>query len=479
MQLEEIVGAAVMEDGRTEFKAQLDRENIVGWLKTVAGFANAAGGTLYIGVEDRTHKLIGFDRTAADKERNYFNNKVNEHIVPRPPLCIEFLSYPARDTQRFVLRVSVAVSPVRPVLLKYKGMPAIYMRREGFTNGATYEEIRAMSLASADTPFDTLPTDQPYRREDFGELLSFFAAHNEGQELSDKALRSLGFFDADGMLASGAALFADAYEGRKTAMTCSVFSGLTRGSERIVAVNHFQGNLTRAIGYACEFVAQRMNHGILKCADGRIDLPAYPPRAILEGVVNAIAHRDYYLDGTQIQIDMFRDRLEISSPGSFYQGAPIKKTYDLSSIISKRRNALICGVLVRCKVMEAAGTGFDKIAEEYAKKDLAHKPYIFSASDHFTLVLPDLTYAAGVASQEETLEYAPIQHGTQHDRAVLSYCLTAAHTAAEIAAYLGVSNSSYLRQKILGNLVAQGYLRAQKHGRRQIYLTDRAHVRRN
>lgn len=47
----------------------------------------------------------------------------------------------------------------------------------------------------------------------------------------------------------------------------------------------------------------------------------------------------------------------------------IGKTYDLSGIISKRRNELIAGVLVACNVMEAAGTGFDKIAEEYASVD--------------------------------------------------------------------------------------------------------------
>lgn len=37
-------------------------------------------------------------------------------------------------------------------------------------------------------------------------------------------------------------------------------------------------------------------------------------------VINAVAHRDYFLDGTQIQIDMFKDRLEILSPGGFYRG---------------------------------------------------------------------------------------------------------------------------------------------------------------
>lgn len=55
----------------------------------------------------------------------------------------------------------------------------------------------------------------------------------------------------------------------------------------------------------------------------------------------AVAHRDYYLDGTQIQVDMFKDRLEISSPGGFYRGEKSGKTYNLSGIISKRRNGNI------------------------------------------------------------------------------------------------------------------------------------------
>ena len=39
--------------------------------------------------------------------------------------------------------------------------------------------------------------------------------------------------------------------------------------------------------------------------------------------------------------------------------------YDLMSIISKRRNKLISDILVKCNVMEAAGTGFEKIVREY------------------------------------------------------------------------------------------------------------------
>ena len=120
-----------------------------------------------------------------------------------------------------------------------------------------------------------------------------------------------------------------------------------------------------------------MNHSIIKLENTRLNIDAYPARALFEGVVNAVAHRDYYLDGTQIQVELFKDRLEISSPGGFYRGEKLGKTYDLTRIISKRRNELIAGILVACNVMEASGTGFDKIVEEYASADDAHRPYIF------------------------------------------------------------------------------------------------------
>ena len=82
MYLEQLVDISTMEDLNMECKARLNRNDIVGWIKTVAGFANAEGGSLFIGVEDKTNKLIGFSRKDADNERNYFNNLVNEHVFP-------------------------------------------------------------------------------------------------------------------------------------------------------------------------------------------------------------------------------------------------------------------------------------------------------------------------------------------------------------------------------------------------------------
>ncbi len=128
------------------------------------------------------------------------------------------------------------------------------------------------------------------------------------------------------------------------------------------------------------------------------------------------------MDGTQIQLSIFRDRLEIISPGGFFQREKIQKTYDLSSIISKRRNELICNVLVKCNAMEASGTGFEKIEEACLSADERHKPYICTESDHFKLVLPDLTCEAGTQDNDiPAVEFIPVADGTKHDKAVLGY----------------------------------------------------------
>ena len=477
MFLEEIIKGSGFETREMECKQVLNRDNIEGWIKTIAGFANAEGGTMYIGVDDKTGKLIGFDRKQADNERNYFNNQVNEHLSPRPPYRIDFISYKGREKELFIIAVKVERSPVRPVIVKYKNVPSIYMRREGFTNGATYEEIIDMSIKSQNTSFDTLMSDRVYKRDDFSKLFKFHDEHSKGKKLTDKALTSLGFFDENGKLANGAVMFSDDYSDSKTEVMCSAFSGFNKGSERIVTVNKFSGCLTDTIEYMQDFVTQRMNHTMVKESSSRVNIDAYPARALFEGIINAVAHRDYFLDGTQIQVDMFRDRLEISSPGSFFQSTKIEKTYDLSSIMSKRRNELICGILVSCNVMEAAGTGFDKIVEDYSKADEKHRPYIYSTSDHFTLVLPDLTYDGGVkAEPTENLIYVPVPNGSKYDEKILSFCYNNAKTAAEISEYLGMSDSSYFRRKFLNNLVENDYLILSGEGRTKYYKTNQDNV---
>ena len=471
--LEDIVDTDKYESFKMETKARLNREDIVGWLKTIPGFANAKGGVMYIGVEDKTNKLIGFDRIAADNERIFFTNQINEHIYPYPPIDIEFIPYMNNGKELCIIKVTVHESPVKPILLKYKGLYGIFMHRGGYTNEADYEEMTNMFVSNRDTQFDTTDTGVEYNRSSFSKLLGYYSEYNEGRELSDKELKSVHFFNNKNMLKNGALLFMDTYNGERTAVQCSIFSGFTRGADRVVTAKKYEGNIIDAVEFAITFIEQRMNHTYIKLPRGRENLDAFPERALFEGVVNAFAHRNYFLLGTQIQIDMFRDRLEISSPGGFYQGEPIEKTYNLSQYLSTRRNSLITDIFVMCNMMEARGTGFDKIIEAYAGADARHKPFIYSSSSSFNLVLPDLTYDDGVDTGIlPVIDFISLEKVSDYDRKILTYCHYGVQKPNDIASYIGISDSSYFRKQILGGLVAKGYLIEEKDKNRRKYRTN-------
>jgi predicted HTH transcriptional regulator len=89
----------------------------------------------------------------------------------------------------------------------------------------------------------------------------------------------------------------------------------------------------------------------------RIDIPEYPYEAIREGVINAIAHRDYFRHGAPIMVSIFDDRVEIGSPGGLLPGLNINKLegHHVS------RNKKICEIFHETKDMEKFGTGISKM----------------------------------------------------------------------------------------------------------------------
>ena len=52
----------------------------------------------------------------------------------------------------------------------------------------------------------------------------------------------------------------------------------------------------------------------------RQEIPEIPFGALREVVINAVVHRDYFKKGSNIQVEIFDDRVEISSPGSLPRG---------------------------------------------------------------------------------------------------------------------------------------------------------------
>ena len=105
------------------------------------------------------------------------------------------------------------------------------------------------------------------------------------------------------------------------------------------------GPLDVQIGDACKFVARNQRVAAEKTI-GRHDIPQYDLGAVFEGVVNAVAHRDYSIYGSKIRLHMFSDRLELYSPGTL----PNTLTVDALAYRQATRNERVAGLLARCPV---------------------------------------------------------------------------------------------------------------------------------
>lgn len=477
MLIENLIPDTNLETKDTEFKGIIEEgkkadgsHKEIGWLKTLAAFANTDGGSLYVGGEDGSHKVVALDHKTADRMIRMVHRQIRDRLDPGIDYDISSIPVPDTSPIRYVLRITVKKSRQIPVTIHDSGMLGIYVRNYGQTEAATSEQIRDMILLSENIPYDTPFTDVIFRQKDFSHM--FRTAAERGVSITDKALISIGFMSEERYLSKGALLFRDGCMDHITRLTMSLWPDFNKGSDVVLANKIYEGDLTGLIQTALSFVGEHSANGYRKEPDGRTSYIAYPERSVMEGIVNAVAHRNYFISGTQIEVNIFRDRLEITSPGSLLGVRRLSREKNIASIIPRRRNEVICSTLSLLNFMEEKGSGFDKIESDYAGLDENHKPYVSCDDSSFTLTLPDMTYTAGVSS--DALDEIPDVYvlGTlpgKNDLSILAYCYNASHSVTEIAGYLGITPSTYFRRNTISRLVNDGFLIKREKGRKAEY----------
>ncbi|MBP5216859.1 MAG: putative DNA binding domain-containing protein [Bacilli bacterium] len=459
-----------------EAKAILS-DDIQSWVKTIAGFANAKGGTLYIGVKNGSFELVGFEHDEVDGIVNAFINEANNHLTPYIRPYFRYISYLNRGKMRYIIAADIPESPIKPIISKFNNVPSIWVRLEGRTSPATQEEIYEMVMNSKKVEYDRQILDRKYNPDEFQKLLAMYQ-ERKGRQLQKKDLIGKGLIDSEGNIIQGLYLFADDYPGKDTKLRCAYYPGFSKGSKEISDFKWFEGNILDSLEFIRNFVETWQTTLYRKKDSGREEEFAYSPRTILEASVNAIAHRNYLIDGSQIQVDMFPDRLEITSPGAFYSGASFHQERDLRRIISKRRNEAISAVLVMLGLMEAGGTGYDLISDDYKNVNEGLKPFVTSRGDSYTLILPNRLWKGDLSSDalgRLNLDYPMIENPSRHDRAILECCYFSFKSAKEIADSCQLTPSTYFRKEI-ENLVEQGYLETKAAGKTTLYVANKTKV---
>ena len=104
MYIEELVPGVNLEDYHNEFKGIIDENTKeLDWLNTIAAFANTEGGCLYIGVDNRTHKVLALDHHTIDKVSLLVQQKIKERITPSVRYRVDTIPVNGITPARYVL----------------------------------------------------------------------------------------------------------------------------------------------------------------------------------------------------------------------------------------------------------------------------------------------------------------------------------------------------------------------------------------
>ena len=178
---------------------------------------------------------------------------------------------------------------------------------------------------------------------------------------------SFGLVDGNGMLTNAGALLADEPLVRHSRVFCTRWTGACKDDAMDDA--EFGGSLLSLVRESEAFIKRHNVTSWKKTANSCIDQPSYSERAVTEALVNALIHRNYLILGSEVHIDIYDDRLEITSPGSMFEGGKLPNDVLTESIPSLRRNPLLADLFQRMHYMERRGSGLRKICQTTMNED--------------------------------------------------------------------------------------------------------------
>ncbi len=348
----------------------------------IAAFANSAkGGVLVIGVDDKSREIIGLSGEEADGVELSLRNILNDSIEPPLVASIERIELPdSLGTPRLLIRMDIPRS-----LFVHKA-PGGYFERIGSSkremSPALLERQMQQRSQSRLILFDEQPVPNTSPKSLDPDLTDRFVQDSE--EPAEELLRKMGLLchDPDGNLACSiagilvAAPRPDQILHSGACIEAVHYAGTELDSDRQVTSRRITGPIDRQILEAFHFVKSAMLRPATK-EPARIERPAFSEKAVFEGIVNAVVHRDYSMSGAKIRIFVFTDRLEIISPGS------LPNTLSIETLPHRQytRNETIVGLLSRLtfeidtpdapirrgRFMEARGEGVPIIFRETEK----------------------------------------------------------------------------------------------------------------
>lgn len=378
------------ESKNIEFKREIPSKHEK-FLKDIIAFSNSTGGQVILGVEDGTGVVYGIGDQSPFKLSDSISNMISDACTPQ----IEPDITPQTLEDKTVLVIDVAPGKYRPYYLASKDKETTsYIRINGTSRPADSKKLQELELEGQSISYDSIQEiGQEYDEKKALDLckkmkkVAIDSCKTEEEKLAVKEMTLEKLHDFGVLCRVGRNpypthcfnLLTD-NTNKAAKIQCALFKGTTR--DIFIDRKEFDGPIYEQVDDAYNFVLRHIDMGAEIEGVYRNDDYELPISAIREIIANAVLHRSY-LDKSCVQVCIYDDRLEVSSPGMLYGGLDIETAKKGKSSC---RNEAIAEAFHYMHIVEAWGTGLPRILNKCKEYSLP-EPLFEEFGDGFKVTL--------------------------------------------------------------------------------------------
>ena len=342
------------------------------YLKWICGFANAKGGKIYIGKDDKGN-VVGIENA----------KKLLEDIPNK-----------AKDILGVIVDVNLhttAKGDYLEIIVDEYPYPVNYKGQYHYRSGSTKQELKGAALdkfmlQKKGKKWDGVPVpnvsvaDLKQETFDFFRKQAFKSKRIEEEVLTDSnvhLIENLQLKENDFLKRAAILLFHPNPENFVTGAYIKI--DFFESDSELIYQDEIHGNLFEQVEKTIDLLFTKYIKAIISYEGiHRIETYEYPKEALREALLNAIAHKDYS-SGIPIQISVYKDKIMFWNDGQLPENWTVENLIKKHS--SKPYNPDIANAFFRIGYIESWGRGTIKIIEKCKEAGLPEPKYYYEASD--------------------------------------------------------------------------------------------------
>ncbi len=322
----------------------------------LVGMANTKGGQVILGIAPRSPKILGVKDI-----QQVFDKIFKAALLADPSLVLPMPQVQTFDNLQLVI---VTIPEGLPAVYSFEGR---YLGREGSqTNPLPPRWLRQLLVERGVIQFEThvppsasLGDLDKNKVEDYIQKLGYSAGESMEEVLFRRGCIRNESAKRKDFRPTYAGLLMFGRDPQQWLPSANILAARFSGESMVdrFIKQDINGTLPDQLRQAEAFVHQNMRKIVRIVGLTREENPEYPLEAVRELIVNAIAHRDYNLQGDNIHINLYSDRIEVHSPGGL--PGPV----NLDNLLTARfsRNPIIVQALSDLGFVERLGYGLDRV----------------------------------------------------------------------------------------------------------------------